>query len=102
MERINLGEGRWFDPESARSWDEDWWWDGSNRRSQATGSQWEHQKLYRTRKGQWILHCWSQWQGSQPSYEIVGDATAKTWLIDNGHHKAVEELFPQALAEAEV
>jgi len=100
MARINLGEGRWFNPKSAQHWTEDTRWNGSNHISVPTGSQWEHEELYRTRRGVWILHAWSQWQGSSPSYTIVTDEAARQWLLDNDHD--VDEHFAGALAAAEV
>lgn len=85
MARISLGGGAWFDSAAAESWDEDDWFNGSNRISVATGSQWEHQKLYRTARGRWILHCWSQWQGSRETYEVIPESQAHAWLADNDH-----------------
>lgn len=102
MSRINLGNGSWFSPESAECFGELTWWDGRNRISVPTGSQWEHEELYRTRKGVWVLHSWSQWQGSRSTYEIVGDAQAKAWLIAAKEDEAVERYFPGAIAACEV
>lgn len=102
MARINLGNGQWFNPEAAEQFAEDTRWNGNNHISVPTGSQWEHERLYRTSKGRWVLHSWSQWQGSMPRYEIVSDDTAQQWLIDNDHRDNVERLFPGALATAEV
>ena len=47
------GTGRWFDLDAAKRFDEATIWDGRNRISLATGSQWDHEALYRT--GQWPL-----------------------------------------------
>lgn len=102
MARINLGGGRWFNPHAAECFTEDTRWNGRNLISVATGSQWEHEELYRTPKGTWILHSWSQWQGSRPLYEVISDTQARTWLIDQDHGDDVERLFPAALAAAEV
>jgi hypothetical protein len=100
MARINLGYGKWFDPKKSKCFSEDTRWDGQNHISVATGSQWNHEELYLTRSGTWILHSWSQWQGSRPSYEIINAETAKQWLIDQGED--IDELFPGAMAAAEV
>lgn len=102
MARINLGHGRWFDTDKARLFEEARRFNGQNHVSIATGSQWEHEELYLTRKGVWILHEWSQWQGSRETYETVTADTAKQWLIDNGHGDDADALFPGALAAAEV
>jgi len=77
--------GRWFDPDKAEHWDEDRRWDGNNHVSVATGSQWDHEELYRTAGGRWILHSWSQWQGSTPSYLEIDAGDAARWLAKNEH-----------------
>jgi len=102
MTRINLGSGRWFNTDSAECFCEDTRWDGHNHISVATGSQWEHEELYRTRTGRWILHEWSQWQGSRSSYSEVDDAYAKQWLIDQDHGDDVERFFPGSMAASEI
>lgn len=99
MARISLGNGKWFSTRAATTWEEDTRWDGRNHISLATGSQWDHEQLYRTPKGTWVLHCWSQWQGSRPSYEVISEAEAHAWLIANGEASAVPA---PALAAAEV
>lgn len=102
MARINLGGGRWFNPEAAECFQEKTRWDGRNHISVPTGSQWEHEELYRTRNGTWVLHEWSQWQGSYNSYKTVSEETAKLWLIDNNKGDDAERFFPGALAAAEI
>lgn len=99
MARINLGHGKWFETDSAACWKEDTRWDGNNRISVATGSQWDHEELYHTRSGAWILH---EWQCSHESYSVINAVSARVWLIDQDHAAAVESLFPGALAAAEV
>ena len=90
MSRIALDDGKWFDDDKATCYGEDTRWDGSNHISKATGSQWEHEELYHTKGGTWVLHSWSQWQGSVPSYRIIGKEEAARWLSANGHEP--EEL----------
>ncbi|MDP9002353.1 MAG: hypothetical protein M3O46_19855 [Myxococcota bacterium] len=66
-------------------WDEETDWDGRNHVSRATGSQFTHQTLYRSRRGRyWVEHT-SQWQGSTPHAEWVSPQEAARWLILNGH-----------------
>jgi hypothetical protein len=88
-ERINLGDGQWFNVAKATRWDEDKRFDGHNMISVATGSEWSHEILYRTASGRWILCCWSNWQGTTDSYTVICENDAHKWLIDNGHHDAV-------------
>lgn len=95
--QITNDNGRWFDEDAATEFVEDTNWDGSNHISVATGSQWNHESLYRTAGQIWILHAWSQWQGSGESYEIITEDAAARWLSSNGHHDA--EL-PQATTDA--
>lgn len=83
--RQPLSDGRWFDPAKATRYDEATRWDGNNHISLATGSQWEHQELYRTAGGRWVLHSWSQWQGSGESYEPIDETAAVAWLVANEH-----------------
>lgn len=83
----------WFDPDKATAIEEDTDWDGNNHISVATGSKWEHEILYRTAKGRWVLHHWSQWQGSMPTYRFASDNEARDWLIKNGRDAEVEEYF---------
>jgi hypothetical protein len=78
------GSGRWFDPAKCTRWDEGTRWDGRNHVSLATGSQWDHEELFRTPAGRWIIHWWSQWEGSTPSYREIEPAEAAEWLIANG------------------
>ena len=79
--------------------DESTRWDGNNHISIATGSQWDHERLYRSAKGKWLLRAWSQWQGSSESWTQLDDADAHAWLINHGHTSAVPKA---ALVAAEV
>lgn len=90
---------RWFDPQSADSWEEETFWDGNNHISKATGSQWDHQTLYRTAKQHlWVLLSYSQWQGSRDTYQEITASEAYHWLLRNGYDAEVPEEF---LAELE-
>ncbi len=95
------GSGHWFDRDSAVKFDEDTWWNGSNRISRATGSQWNHETLYYTASGRWILRCWSQCEGTPATVEAVDQAEAVQWLASNAHFEgeAFEQL-PGAVADA--
>ena len=102
MKCINLGNCRWFNPDSATIFTEGYRWDGRNYISLATESQWEHQGLYRTAKGTWVLRKWSDWQGSTENYSIVSDYEAYAWLFCNNHSKAIEKYFADRLEISEV
>lgn len=65
--------------------------DGRNFISINTGSQWEHEQLYRSRKGRYYLERWSDWQGTRASAEWISNAEAARWLILN-HRDVPEDL----------
>ena len=86
MARQALGDGRWFDIDKASKWDESTRWDGHNHISRATGSQWEHQVLYRTASGHWIVNHAS---GFQDTWDEVSNDDAARWLVQNEHGEHV-------------
>ena len=92
MTRYRMDDGTVLDTDNAtQEWEEDTRWDGNNHISIATGSQWAHQALYRSRKGRYYLENTSQWQGSTPSAEWVSNRSAASWLLAN-NHEIPEEL----------
>nr|WP_294522511.1 hypothetical protein [uncultured Rhodopila sp.] len=84
MKRIALtdGTGAWFDAEKAWDWVEGTEWDGRNQISLSTGSQWSHERLYRTPGDRYILKKWNS-GGGIDEYELVDAATAAAWMIRN-------------------
>ena len=66
-------------------WQEAERWNGQNHISKATGSQWEHETLYQSSKGNfWVEHT-SQWQGSTPHAFFLTQEEAARWLLTNEH-----------------
>src|SRR5690606_2328709 len=59
-----------------------------------------HQALYRTPKGRWVLHKWSQWAGSEDTYEYISDDRAREWLLKCEHDDAVEKYFGELEEES--
>lgn len=100
MTRISVetrdGRSFWFDTQAAQacSWKESSHPGGHNFVSDVTGSQWEHEHLHRTAKGAWVLHSWSQWQGSRETYRQITPTEAAAWLIQCGYERAVEQYLP--------
>jgi hypothetical protein len=96
-EVLTDGTGRWFDLDKAERFEETTHWNGNNHISKATGSQWDHEELYRTAGGRWILHHWSQWQGSTPSWTEISADDAARWLSINEYdaHPAVEGEYAE-------
>ncbi|MGZ6840045.1 MAG: hypothetical protein ACXVHC_06265 [Frankiaceae bacterium] len=82
-----------FDPAHAEMFDEATHWEGTTQVSVATGSQWNHEALYRTAGARWVVHHWSRWPGLLPHYRFVADDTALGWLLRNGHSEAAERHF---------
>lgn len=98
MNRKAINGGGWFDDDRAVLVSEErTHFDGQNHVSEATGSQWEHQRLLRTAKGQYLLHSWSQWQGSGEAFARLSEQEAAEWCARFGRR------MPKALvALAEV
>lgn len=94
MKRQALDNGSWLNLETAEQFDEATHWNGSNHISVATGSQWEHERLYRTKSGRWVLNTWSQWQGSRETWIEIDNEAAAKWLVTNNkdsHDACAEE-----------
>lgn len=85
MTRVPLtdGSGAWFNTDSAIGFTEDTNWDGRNQISVPTGSQWDHEHLYYTANGKWVLNSFSNYQGTRETYEQIDEASAIKWLIQN-------------------
>lgn len=84
MSKYRMQDGTVIDTDqSTARWDEATEWDGSNHISRATGSQWLHQVLYRSRKGRYYTLHTSQWQGSRDHIEWVSNEDAARWLLAN-------------------
>ncbi len=81
MARQVIDGGGWFETDSAVLFGEMQRWDGRNHISRATGSQWDHEQLYHTRNGQWVLNEWSQYQGSLETHTQIDEDTAIDWLV---------------------
>lgn len=91
-----MDDGTVIDTDKAQAhWKEETTWDGNNHISKATGSQWNHQMLYKSRKGRYYVEHTSQWQGSRDHVEWVSNEEAARWLLNNGHE------LPQDLAHLE-
>lgn len=97
MARYWMSDGTVIDTEKAsQRWEEDTYWDGHNHISCATGSQWEHQTLYRSRKGRYCIVRTSQWENQKDAAEWVSNEFAVRWLLTNGC-AADDSAFPEEL-----
>ncbi|MFA5478934.1 MAG: hypothetical protein WC337_02840 [Candidatus Muiribacteriota bacterium] len=79
------GTGRWFDLNKTVVFNEASEWDGNNWISLATGSQWQHEKLYKTAGNRFILGTWSNYQGVMDTYTEITKEEAARWLSINNH-----------------
>ena len=96
MARLQMDDGTFVDTDNAtKTWKEDTRWDGHNHISKATGSQWEHETLYKSRKGRYFVVHSSAYQHKADRAEWIGNHAAASWLIANGHE------LPTDLAELE-
>ena len=107
MTRVNVtsdGYGHvvgWFNIDTATGYPEGTRWDGRNKISLATGASSEHQYLYRTAGGRWVVNHWSQWQGVPESYRFVTDEEAREWLIRCEYPEAEVEAATGVPVESE-
>ena len=77
--------GGWIDLDTAKKFVEDRNWDGHNHISVNTGSQWDHEVLYRSKGGVYVLQSWSQRQGSQDTWQRISVNEAVEWLLRNDY-----------------
>ncbi len=85
MNRQPIDGGGWINLASAKKFTEAAHFDGHNMISVNTGWQWGHQVLYRSVGGVYVLHTWSQWQGSRDTWERIGIHNAVAWLVQNDY-----------------
>lgn len=86
MARYRMDDGTVVDTLNAKqSWDEATRWDGKNNISVATGSQWHHETLHRSRKGRYYVERTSNYQGDRPGAEWISKRAAAAWIVANGH-----------------
>lgn len=86
MARYKMPDGTVLDTDNAvEHWDEATRWNGNNHISVPTGSQWNHQTLYKSRKGRYYVEHTSQYQGTTPHCEWVSEQEACRWLLLNEH-----------------
>ena len=86
MSKYRMEDGTVVDTEKAqRCWEETTDWNGHNNISRVTGGQFEHQTLYKSRKGRYYVQNWSQYEGRKGSVEWVSPEEATRWLVLNDY-----------------
>ena len=94
MDKYLMSDGTILSPGNAiKSWIEDTRWDGHNKVSVNTGSQWEHQGLHKSRKGRYWIEHWSNWQGALARAEWASEQEAARWLLLNAYEELPEDLI---------
>ena len=82
MSVYSMDDGTVVDTDlSSQKWDENTYWDGNNMCSSATQSQWNHQTLYRSRKGRYYIEHTSAYQGTNFWCEWITRRDAAGWLL---------------------
>ena len=92
MTTYRMEDGTILKTENAvQSWDEKKDWNGSNKISRATGNQWGHETLHKSRKGRyWVEHD-SLWGDSLPWASWISKREAAAWLLLM-EHEVPEDL----------
>lgn len=105
MKRIALtdGTGQWFDEDKAEVYNGVAFHDGRNWISKATGSQWEHESIYVTKSGKFILNHYSNLQGSRETYELISKEDAAAWFAKQGFSDDdIPKIFRKEVADLEI
>lgn len=105
MKRIALtdGSGAWFDAEKATKFEEESWHNGSNWISKATGSQWHHENIFLTASGRYILHTWSNYQGTPETVTEITQDDAAQWFSKQGFKdEDIPEQLKSMVSEFEI
>lgn len=84
MAKFKMDDGTVLNTDKAtQEWTEDTRWNGNNHISVNTGSQWEHQTLFKSAKGRYYLVHSSAYQGSLSHAELISNEEAAGWLLTN-------------------
>ncbi|MEV6432594.1 hypothetical protein [Nocardia sp. NPDC051463] len=89
----------WFDLDKADEFPQCTRWDGNNNVSLVTDNPFEHERLYRTAKGRWVIQRYSDRQGRETTYKFVTPDRAREWLLINGRDTDVADFFGVAEPE---
>lgn len=96
--KYRMDDGTIVDTKFATArWDEGRQWNGNNSISLATGSQWDHETLYRSRRGRYWIESWSAWQGTTSRACYVTTEEAAAWVAVNVKDKEVPDDLRKAV-----
>jgi hypothetical protein len=105
MKKIALTnqKGKWFDRDTATLYTEKTFHNGQNYISKVTGSQFEHESLYVSKRNTYILNHYSDYLGSSESYVEISKTTAAAWFACQGFaYCEVPSLLFSEIEELEV
>lgn len=83
MSRHALATGGWFDTAAANAYEETRRVEDGKSISLATGSEHQHETLYRTKGGTWVLHHWPSWRDQPEHWTQISPVQAASWMILN-------------------
>src|SRR5437016_2404935 len=95
MRKITLTDnsGRWFDLEATRRFDESTAYAGDGVDvSRQTGNSWEHETLFLTTNGMFVLHCLNDRNPTLASFTEYPPDKAIPWLLANGYPDEVAKM----------
>lgn len=95
MDKVSLTDnsGRWFDKDSAKEWREAVILaDDGTPVSMATRNSWEHETLYLTKAGSFVMWFFNEHNHSLSQYVEWDEDKAAKWLLANGHNDDVVKL----------
>jgi hypothetical protein len=94
-QELTDNSGRWFDIESAKIYTEAIIMASPSSCtgvSRATGNSWEHETLYLTMHGAFIMHFFDEHNPTLSQFIEWDVNTAVKWLLSNGHGGEVRKL----------
>ncbi len=90
-QELTDNSGRWFDLDTAKQWREATCWAGGpDDVSRATGGEHQHEKLFLTTHGTFVLHSWDDANPTFDTWQEADWENAVKWLISNGYQKDVQ------------
>ena len=95
MNKVSLSDnsGRWFDNDCAKEWHEAVMVaDDGTTVSMATGNSWEHETLYLTKSGSFVMHFVNDHNPTLAQYAEWDQKRAVKWLLANGHNHDLVKL----------
>ena len=79
--KLKMEDGRIVNTDkNTGTWEEETDWNGNNHISRSTGSQWDHETLYRSAKREYYIVSESQMQGVMTTARWITNEEAAKWI----------------------